>query len=178
MPKDQFAHEKPLVVHLLRCLRVEPDARLTNPNLDGESGADVLAIISGRRIGVQVTQIDSAYSLPGATYAPAIGRGAEKRVARESQTYGRFAEQDLMRTCYNRVFLLTGRGTQRALFKWAKPSGPWSVNVEPDTVPSLSFDELMVRTCDAAWSGDLDAWSDREVQKILAQGHGTTSEGS
>ena len=76
MPKDRFAHEAPLVASLLDRLRIKPDAPLTNPNLDGESGADVLAIIGGKRIGIQVTQIDNGYSLPGETDAPITGRGA------------------------------------------------------------------------------------------------------
>ncbi len=42
MPKDQFAHEMPLVAHLLDRLRIKPDAPLTNPNTVRESGADVL----------------------------------------------------------------------------------------------------------------------------------------
>jgi hypothetical protein len=31
---------------------------------------------------------------------------------------------DLMRSSYNRVFLLPVQGVERALFQWAKPSGP------------------------------------------------------
>jgi hypothetical protein len=237
MPKDQFAHEAPLVARLLHRLRIKPDAPLTNPNLDGESGADVLAIIGGKGIGIQVTQIDNAYSLPGVTDAAITGRSAEKRIAREYQTYAGFSENDsvkivaniaaaigrkalhrvtsfdelwlliaasvpetgsvistfvlsahlspahldamtghdLMQSSYNRVFLLPVLGVERALFHWAKPSGPWSLDVEPDVAPSLSFDELIARVREAARSGDLDAWTDREVQKMLAEMRARTS---
>jgi hypothetical protein len=240
MPKDRFAYETPLVARLLDRLRIKTDAPLTNPNLDGESGADVLAIIGGKRIGIQVTQIDNCYSLPGVTDTPIRGRGAEKRLARECQTYAGFAENDsaevvaniaavigrkalhrvagfdelwllvaagvpetgsvistfvfsahlspapldaatghdLMRSSYNRVFLLPVLGVGRALFQWAKPSGPWFVDVEPDPTPSLSFDALMARAQEAALSGDLDAWTDREVQKVLAEMRAKTSEGT
>ena len=51
MPKDQFAHEAPLVASLLDRLRIKPDAPLTNPNLDGESGADVLRSSAGSASG-------------------------------------------------------------------------------------------------------------------------------
>ncbi|HLG90079.1 MAG TPA: hypothetical protein VKZ79_23135 [Alphaproteobacteria bacterium] len=240
MPKDQFAHEEPLVARLLDRLRIKPDAPLTNPNLDGESGADVLAIVCGKRIGIQVTQIDNGYSLPGVTGAPITGRGAEKRLARECHTYAGFAENDsakvvaniaaairpkalhrvtgfdglwllvavgvpeigsvistfvlsahlspahldaatgpdLVQSSYDRVFLLPVLGAERALFQWAKPSGPWHVEVEPEAAPSLSFDELMARAHEAARSGDLDAWTDREVQKVLAEMRAPTIEGT
>jgi hypothetical protein len=240
MPKDQFVYEAPLVACLLDRLRFKTDAPLSNPNLDGESGADVLAIIGGKRIGIQVTQIDNGYSLPSVTDAPITGRGAEKRIARECQTYAGFAENssakvvaniaaairpkalhrvtgfdrlwllvaagvpeigsvistfvlsahlspahldaategDLVQSSYDRAFLLPILGVERALFQWAKPSGPWHVEIEPDTVPSLSFDELMARALEAARSGDLDAWTDREVQKVLAEMRAPTSEGT
>ena len=240
MPKDQFAHEAPLAARLLDRLRIRADAPLTNPNLSGESGADVLAIIVGKRIGIQVTQIDNAYSLPGVTDAPIVGRGAEKRLARECQTYAGFAESDpakivaniaaairpkalhrvtgfdglwllvaagvpeigsvistfvlsahlslahldaatgsdLVQSSYDRVFLLPVLDVERALFQWAKPSGPWRVEVQPDAAPSLSFDELIARAQEATRSGDLDAWTDREVQKVLAEMRAPTSEGT
>ena len=240
MPKDQFAYEAPLVAHLLDRLRIKPDAPLTNPNLDGESGTDVLAIIGGKRIGIQVTQIDNGHCLPGVTDAPITGRAAEKRLACECQTYAGFAENDsakvvaniaaairpktlhrvagfdglwllvaagvpeigsvistfvlspqlspahldaamrsdLVRSSYDRVFLLPVLGVERALFQWAKPSGPWHVEVEPDAAPSLSFDELMAQAREAARSDDLDAWTDREVQKVLAEMRAPTSKGT
>jgi hypothetical protein len=240
MPKDQFAHEAPLATRLLDRLRITPDAPLTNPNLNGESGADVLAIVGGKRIGIQVTQIDNGYSLPSVTDAPIMGRGAEKRLARECQTYAGFAENDsakivaniaaaigrkalhrvtgfdelwllvvagvpetgsvistfvlsthlspthldaatghdLMQSSYNRVFLLPVLSVERTLFQWAKPSGPWLVDVEPDAAPSLSFDQLMARAHEAVLSGDLDAWTDREVQNVLAEMRATSSEGT
>jgi hypothetical protein len=240
MPKDQFAHEAPLATRLLDRLRITPDAPLTNPNLNGESGADVLAIVGGKRIGIQVTQIDNGYSLPSVTDAPIMGRGPEKRLARECQIYAGFAENDsakvvaniaaaigrkalhrvtgfdelwllvvagvpetgsvistfvlsthlspthldaetghdLMQSSYNRMFLLPVLSVERALFQWAKPSGPWLVDVEPDAAPSLSFDQLMARAHEAVLSGDLDAWTDREVQNVLAEMRATTSEGT
>jgi hypothetical protein len=52
------------------------------------------------------------------------------------------------------------------------------VKVEPDAAPSLSFDELMARAHEAARSGDLDAWTDREVQKVLAEMRAPISEGT
>jgi hypothetical protein len=240
MPKDQFAYEAPLVARLLDRLRIKMDAPLTNPNLDGESGADVLAIIGGKRVGIQVTQVNNCYSLPSVTDTPIRGRGAEKRLAREGQTYAGFAENDsaavvaniasvirrkalhrvtgfdelwllvaagvpetgspistfvfsphisparldaatghdLMRSSYSRVFLLPVLGVERALLQWAKPSSPWFVDVEPDPVPSLSFDELMAGQREAALSGDLDAWSSGEAQKVLFEMHAKTGEGS
>jgi hypothetical protein len=50
---------------------------LTDPNTrpGGESGADVLAMVDGRRVGIQVTEVDLG-RVPGTT------RGKEKRVAR------------------------------------------------------------------------------------------------
>jgi hypothetical protein len=53
MPKDQFAHEAPLVAHLLDRLRIVPDAPLANPNLDDESGADVLVTLDGRILALR-----------------------------------------------------------------------------------------------------------------------------
>jgi hypothetical protein len=52
------------------------------------------------------------------------------------------------------------------------------MDVEPDAAPSLSFDELMARAQEAARGGDLDAWTEREVQKVLAEIRGTSSEGT
>jgi hypothetical protein len=238
MPKDQFAHEAPLVAHLLDRLHITPDAPLADPNTNGESGADVLAIIGGRRIGIQVTQIDNAYSLPDAA-GPITGHGAEKRLANAQQPYAGFAENDpakivaniaaalhpkalhrvtgfdelwllvaagvpenggvistfilsahlpldkldaattpdLMQSSYSRAFLLPVLGVERALFEWAKPSGPWSLHVEQDAIPSLSFAELVASARDAAQSGDLDAWTDREIAKVLAELRGATGEG-
>ena len=62
MSKDQFAHEAPLVARLLDRLRIKSDAPLTNPNLDDDSGADVLAIVGGKCIGIQVPHSEGAKS--------------------------------------------------------------------------------------------------------------------
>jgi hypothetical protein len=233
MPKDQFAHEMPLVAHLLDRLGIKTDVPLTNPNTTGESGADVLAIIAARHIGIQVTQIDNAYSLPGVTLAPIQGRGAEKKLAGAlgSAPYGGFAENDpakivanvkravqvkslhrvsgfdelwllvaagvpengavlstfamtpfvstaalsdatsglLAQSSYDRAFLLPVLGVERAAYQWAKRSGSWTKHVETEAAPSLTFDELMARAREAERSGDVDAWTDREVTKMLVE---------
>jgi hypothetical protein len=104
MPKDQFAHEKPLVDYLLDRLRIVPDVPPINPNLDGESGADVLSIIDGKRVGIQVTQIDNCYSLPSvpnATDRPIKGRCVEKGAAKQCLIYGGFAENNSAKVIAN-----------------------------------------------------------------------------
>ena len=55
--------------------------RFENPNVNDESGADVIAVINGRRIGIQVTDLDTGKK-------PGKARAAESKLARESVIRG------------------------------------------------------------------------------------------
>src|SRR6516164_1640130 len=61
------------------------------PNTTGETGADVIAILDGRRIGIQVTDIDTGE-------VPGKARREESGVARDAagrgSTYGTWAQND------------------------------------------------------------------------------------
>jgi len=89
----KFDTEKARAALLLERLGITPEA-YHDPNSGGaqESGADVVAVIDGRRIGIQVTDIDT-----GAVRGQA--RAAERRLAREAEaadtTYGTWAQNDL-----------------------------------------------------------------------------------
>jgi hypothetical protein len=56
-----------------------------------ESGADVITIIDGRRIGIQVTDLDTGDT-------PGVARAAETKLARDAEaqgrTYGTWAQND------------------------------------------------------------------------------------
>ena len=74
-----------------RALSVE---RYIDPNQEAhdETGADVIAVVDGRRIGIQVTELDTG-GIPGQA------RGAEKASWREAQgngqgTYAAWARND------------------------------------------------------------------------------------
>jgi hypothetical protein len=93
MPSAQFIRERHLVTLLMQRLGVavteydDPNARAGK-----ETGADVLALVNGCRIGVQVTELDTGDT-------PGIARAAEKKDAREGQhrsggVYGGWAQND------------------------------------------------------------------------------------
>ncbi len=81
---SKFETEKAKVALLMRRLGQTVDP-YENPNTDrgaaGESGADVIAISSGRRIGVQVTDLDTGGQ-------PGKSRAAESKLARDAQANG------------------------------------------------------------------------------------------
>jgi hypothetical protein len=87
-----FVHEKPRVAHLLARMGLVAEA-LLEPNNGGkhESGADVVAIIQGRTVGIQVTDIDTG-SRPGQA------RAAETRLAKaavaDGTTYWTWGQND------------------------------------------------------------------------------------
>jgi hypothetical protein len=45
---------------------------------------------------------------------------------------------ELIKSSYDRAFLLPVLGVERALFQWAKPSGPWCAAVESDAPGNAS----------------------------------------
>jgi hypothetical protein len=69
---SHFERERHLVALLMQRLGLT-EIDFNDPNAPGrESGADVLAVFDGRRIGIQVTEIDTG-SVPGQA------RGEEKK---------------------------------------------------------------------------------------------------
>src|SRR5271155_477003 len=87
-----FEKEKGQVVLLMQRLGMGPDEyRDPNTTRAGETGADVIAIIDGHRIGIQVTDLDT-----GETVGTA--RAAEAKLARDAaargSTYGAWAQND------------------------------------------------------------------------------------
>lgn len=101
MHKDPFHHEQPMVAMLLTRLGLEVNKPLANANAAGdETGADVVAIIGDRRVGIQVTEIDNSIALPGVEpkkpHKPGAARGMEKALAAQQPngSYGGFAEND------------------------------------------------------------------------------------
>jgi hypothetical protein len=81
MSNPQFLREQHFVQLLLDRLGMQPDRPLEDPNADGrESGADVTIILGGRRIGVQVSEIETS-PVSGA------GRSAEMKKARAAGKY-------------------------------------------------------------------------------------------
>jgi hypothetical protein len=92
MSSPQFIREQHLVSLLMQRLALV--GTYTDPNARAgiETGADVLAVISGHRIGVQVTELDTGDT-------PGVARAAEKRNAsagqqRRSGVYGGWAQND------------------------------------------------------------------------------------
>ncbi|HME25091.1 MAG TPA: hypothetical protein VKI44_27820 [Acetobacteraceae bacterium] len=79
---DKFARERHLVMHLMQRLGIAP-SEYVDPNAAAghETGIDVVAIVKARRIGVQVTELDTG-AVPGRS------RGAEKRDARAARETG------------------------------------------------------------------------------------------
>jgi len=103
----KFEMEKGRVVLLMRRLGIDPDA-YEDPNAGStqESGADVVAVVAGRRIGIQVTDIDTGERRGHA-------RANEKRRATEAAargtTYGTWAQND--------VTIITSRITETIVRK-------------------------------------------------------------
>ena len=75
-----FETEKPRVALLMRRLGQSVD-RFENPNVNDESGADVIAVINGQRIGIQVTDLDTGKKRGNA-------RRDESKLAHEAATKG------------------------------------------------------------------------------------------
>jgi hypothetical protein len=87
-----FDKEKGRVVLLMQRLGMSPDEyRDPNTTRGGETGADVIALVDGHRIGIQVTDLDT-----GETAGTA--RAAEAKLARDAaargSTYGTWAQND------------------------------------------------------------------------------------
>ena len=87
---SKFEAEKAKVELLVRRLDLSADYP-GDPNSEGESGADVVAVISGRRVGIQVTDLDTG-EIAG------VARAAEAKLAREARsretTYGTWGQND------------------------------------------------------------------------------------
>jgi len=90
----RYERERSLV-ELLMLRRGIPVEEYINPNekVGVETGADVLAVVEGRRIGVQVTELDTGDE-PGRARAAekALWRGAQ---AKTQGTYGHWAQNDV-----------------------------------------------------------------------------------
>src|SRR5262249_53781412 len=86
-----FGREKTLVGHLLDRYRLRLQGEATNPNVVGqETGIDVaLRLVDGRRIGIQVTEIDP-WAVPGSS------RAQEKAIAKmaPAKPYGMWGQND------------------------------------------------------------------------------------
>jgi hypothetical protein len=87
-----FEKEQGRVVLLMQRLGIVPD-EYQDPNTmaNGETGADVVVVIGGRRIGIQVTDLDTGE-------AAGTARGTETKLARDAakreSTYGTWAQND------------------------------------------------------------------------------------
>lgn len=93
MLSTKFIRERHLVMALMQRLGEAPSA-YDDPNAQAgeETGADVLAHINGRRIGVQVTELDTGDQ-------PGTARAGEKRDAQDGKSrhggvYGGWAQND------------------------------------------------------------------------------------
>src|SRR5580658_2213810 len=87
-----FEKEKSRVVLLMQRLGIAPgEYRDPNATAAGETGADVIAVIGGGRIGIQVTDLDTGE-------AAGTGRAAETKLARDAakrgSTYNTWAQND------------------------------------------------------------------------------------
>ena len=89
----KFEREKSLVESLMRRCAVPVEGYIDpNQEAQDETGADVIAIVDGRRIGIQVTELDTG-EMPGQA------RRTERASWREAQakdqgTYGGWAQND------------------------------------------------------------------------------------
>jgi hypothetical protein len=91
MAKDKFPRECDLVKRLMDRIRI-PVISYINPNTSGETGVDVVANVDERRIGVQVTELDTGEVAGQA-------RATERQHAREGDSrsggvYFDWAEND------------------------------------------------------------------------------------
>jgi hypothetical protein len=89
----KYERERALVEMLMRRRGLTVD-RYIDPNKEAgdETGADVIALVGGRRIGIQVTELDTG-DLAGRA------RASEKAAWRDAQkcdrsTYGNWAQND------------------------------------------------------------------------------------
>jgi hypothetical protein len=87
-----FEKEKGRVVLLMQRLGITPDDyRDPNTTATGETGADVVAVIGGRRVGIQVTDLDTGE-------AAGTARAAETKLSRDAakrgSTYDTWAQND------------------------------------------------------------------------------------
>lgn len=110
----KFEDEKGAVEHLLHRLQLTPDGPLTKPNTKrAQSGADVLAVIGGQRIGVQHTDVECAVSISGKV---ARGRGkprALEKKAGEKGQYAGFGENDPEKLLANIVRAIIEKTTKQ-----------------------------------------------------------------
>src|SRR5712692_5932364 len=104
--RSKFDMEQPRVGLLMQRLGFTPDKYL-DPSTRGagETGADVIAVINGHRVGVQVTDLDTGEEAGKA-------RDKEVRLARDAEsrdtTYGTWAQNDL-----NKIIIAIGRSLTR-----------------------------------------------------------------
>lgn len=93
MAQDKFPFERDLVAQLMQRLGISASDFIDPNQVAGrETGVDVVAVVDGHRIGIQVTQLDAGAE-------PGEMRGTEVRTARESaaqgySTYGFWAQSD------------------------------------------------------------------------------------
>lgn len=88
----KFERESSLVELLMRRLGVSVEAYINPDNATDETGADVLAVVAGRRIGIQVTELDTGAK-------PGRSRACELRTKRDAEakglsTYGAWVQND------------------------------------------------------------------------------------
>lgn len=82
-----FEKERDRVVLLMKRLGIGPDEYLDpNTTRAGETGADVITILDGRRIGIQVTDLDTGE-------VAGTARAAEAKLAKQG-AYGTWAQND------------------------------------------------------------------------------------
>jgi hypothetical protein len=94
VPSAKFESEKGRVALLMQRLGLTP-TEYQDPQAGGhardETGADVIAVINGRRKGIQVTDVDTGNS-------PGEARAAETKLARDAErqhtTYGTWGQND------------------------------------------------------------------------------------
>ncbi len=97
MPKhhqidQKFQREKAQVEHLLQRCGLAPSGSLLNPNTTrDESGADVIAPLQGKRIGVQVGEIECALTISGPEPKLATGRGKPRAAEMKAARSGMYA---------------------------------------------------------------------------------------
>ena len=108
MPSAQFIRECHLVTLLMQRLSLDA-VEYADPNVRAgrETGADVLAVTGGHRVGVQVTELDTG-DMPGAA------RAGEKKDAREGQrrsgaVYGGWAQNDPAKVLSASIYFTAAR---------------------------------------------------------------------
>jgi hypothetical protein len=85
-----FEREKGRVVLLMERLGIAP-GEYVDANTTGETCADVIAVVDGQRVGIQVTDIDTGE-------VPGLARAVETKLKRDADargsTYGTWAQND------------------------------------------------------------------------------------